>query len=130
MGYLEEGDLDELLTAASAVGDDTLQKQKARGYVVPESFTHGTSEQRKGWFYKGYEKRTIQGGDTFNSKTPVRYFYSRLCYNGTKKKIAIKGVSVKMAVPFTIMHGCGNDYIYINCFEHTIDDPIKLSQQI
>lgn len=69
MGYLEEGDLDEALTAASAVGDDTLQKQ-AMGYVVPESFTHGTSEQRKGWFYKGYENGTIQGGDTFNSKTP------------------------------------------------------------
>lgn len=69
MGYLEEGDLDEALTAASAVGDDTLQKQ-AMGYVVPESFTHGTSEQRKSWFYKGYENGTIQGGDTFNSKTP------------------------------------------------------------
>lgn len=69
MGYLEEGDLDEALTAASAVGDDTLQKQ-GMGYVVPESFTHGTSEQRKSWFYKGYENGTIQGGDTFNSKTP------------------------------------------------------------
>lgn len=69
MGYLEEGDLDEALTAASAVGDDTLQKQ-AMGYVVPESFTHGTSEKRKSWFYKGYENGTIQGGDTFNSKTP------------------------------------------------------------
>lgn len=69
LGYLEEGDLDEALTAASAVGDDTLQKQ-AMGYVVPESFTHGTSEQRKDWFYKGYENGTIQGGDTFNSKTP------------------------------------------------------------
>uniref|UniRef100_UPI001CCBC05F neutral zinc metallopeptidase n=1 Tax=Escherichia coli TaxID=562 RepID=UPI001CCBC05F len=44
MGVLEEGDLDEALNAASAVGDDTIQK-RARGYVVPESFTHGTSEQ-------------------------------------------------------------------------------------
>lgn len=69
LGYLEEGDLEEALTAASAVGDDTLQKQ-ARGYVVPESFTHGTSEQRKNWFYKGFENGTIQGGDTFNTKTP------------------------------------------------------------
>lgn len=69
MGYLEEGDLDEALTAASAVGDDTLQK-KAQGYVVPESFTHGTSEQRKSWFYEGYENGTIQGGDTFNTTTP------------------------------------------------------------
>ena len=69
MGYLEEGDLDEALTAASAVGDDTLQKQ-AQGYVVPESFTHGTSEQRKSWFYKGYDNGTIQGGDTFNTTTP------------------------------------------------------------
>ncbi|WP_144511860.1 neutral zinc metallopeptidase [Bacillus sp. FJAT-22090] len=67
MDLLEEGDLEEALTAASAVGDDTLQKQ-AMGYVVPESFTHGTSEQRKNWFYKGYENGTIQGGDTFSSK--------------------------------------------------------------
>ena len=69
MGYLEEGDLDEALTAASAVGDDTLQKQE-QGYVVPESFTHGTSEQRKSWFYKGYDNGTIRGGDTFNTTSP------------------------------------------------------------
>lgn len=66
LGYLEEGDIDEALAAAAAVGDDTLQK-RAQGYVVEESFTHGTSEQRKAWFYKGYENGTIQGGDTFNS---------------------------------------------------------------
>ncbi|MDF2037108.1 zinc metallopeptidase [Cytobacillus oceanisediminis] len=64
MGYLEEGDLDEALNAATAVGDDTLQK-RAQGYVVPESFTHGTSEQRKSWFYKGFQNGTIKGGDTF-----------------------------------------------------------------
>lgn len=69
MNLLEEGDLEEALTAASAVGDDTIQK-KARGYVVPESFTHGTSEQRKQWFYKGFENGTIKGGDTFNIKNP------------------------------------------------------------
>lgn len=69
MDLLEAGDLDEALTAASAVGDDTLQKQ-AMGYVVPESFTHGTSEQRKSWFYKGYENGTIEGGDTFNTTSP------------------------------------------------------------
>lgn len=66
LGYLEEGDIDEALAAAAAVGDDTLQK-RAQGYVVEESFTHGTSEQRKSWFYKGYKNGTIQGGDTFNS---------------------------------------------------------------
>lgn len=65
MGVLEEGDLDEALNAASAVGDDTLQKQ-ARGYVVPESFTHGTSEQRKRWFNKGFQSGSLTGGDTFN----------------------------------------------------------------
>ncbi|MFL0364171.1 neutral zinc metallopeptidase [Bacillus sp. PK3_68] len=67
MGLLEEGDLDEALNAASAVGDDTLQKQ-ARGYVVPESFTHGTSEQRKRWFYKGFQSGSLEGGDTFNAR--------------------------------------------------------------
>ncbi|WKA50669.1 neutral zinc metallopeptidase [Planococcus liqunii] len=66
MDLLEEGDLEEALTAASAVGDDTIQK-RSRGYAVPESFTHGTSEQRKRWFYKGFDSGTIQGGDTFNA---------------------------------------------------------------
>ncbi|OKP76343.1 metalloprotease [Paenibacillus sp. P3E] len=66
MNLLEEGDLDEALTAASAVGDDTIQKQ-AQGYAVPDSFTHGTSEQRKRWFYTGFHSGTIEGGDTFNA---------------------------------------------------------------
>lgn len=64
-GYLEEGDLEEALAAANAVGDDNIQK-KSQGYVVPESFTHGTSQQRKRWFYKGFENGTLEGGDTFN----------------------------------------------------------------
>jgi uncharacterized protein len=67
LGYLEAGDIEEALTAASAVGDDTLQR-KAQGRVVPESFTHGTSEQRKRWFDKGFKSGTIEGGDTFNTK--------------------------------------------------------------
>lgn len=67
MDLLEDGDLEEALTAASAVGDDTIQ-QRSRGYVVPESFTHGTSEQRKRWFYKGFENGDLQGGNTFDAK--------------------------------------------------------------
>lgn len=63
---LEEGDLEEALKAASGVGDDTIQK-RSRGYVVPDSFTHGTSEQRKRWFYKGFQNGTIKGGDTFST---------------------------------------------------------------
>lgn len=66
MGYLEAGDVEEAMNAAHQIGDDTLQKQ-ARGYVTPDSFTHGTSEQRKRWFDKGFQNGTIQGGDTFNS---------------------------------------------------------------
>ena len=66
MNFLEEGDLDEAITAASAVGDDRIQEQ-AQGYIVPDSFTHGTSEQRKRWFTKGFEKGTIEGGDTFKA---------------------------------------------------------------
>lgn len=66
MGYLEEGDLEEALTAASAVGDDTIQ-QRARGYVVPESFTHGSSEQRQRWFKKGFKSGNLKEGDTFNA---------------------------------------------------------------
>jgi predicted metalloprotease len=66
MNVLEEGDLDEALNAASAVGDDRIQKS-ARGYVVPESFTHGTSVQRKRWFDKGFRSGDLKGGDTFNT---------------------------------------------------------------
>jgi predicted metalloprotease len=65
-GYLEKGDLEEALNAAHAVGDDNIQK-KAQGYVVPESFTHGTSEQRERWFNKGFKNGTLEGGDTFNA---------------------------------------------------------------
>ena len=66
-GYLEKGDFEEALTAANAIGDDTLQME-AQGYVVPESFTHGTSEQRMRWFTKGYENGTLKGSDTFSAK--------------------------------------------------------------
>jgi len=66
MNILEAGDLEEALTAASAVGDDTLQKA-ANGYTVPDSFTHGTSEQRSRWFMKGYRSGTISDGDTFSA---------------------------------------------------------------
>ncbi len=64
---LQEGDIDEALNAASAVGDDRIQNS-TQGYVVPESFTHGTSEQRKQWFYKGFRSGDLNGGDTFNAE--------------------------------------------------------------
>jgi predicted metalloprotease len=64
MNILEEGDLDEALNAASAVGDDRIQRS-TQGYVVPESFTHGTSAQRKQWFYKGFQAGDLSQGDTF-----------------------------------------------------------------
>lgn len=62
--YLEEGDIEEALNAASAVGDDRIQ-EAAQGYVVPDSFTHGTSEQRIRWFHKGFEAGDLDSGDTF-----------------------------------------------------------------
>lgn len=65
MNLLEDGDIEEALNAASAVGDDNIQKQ-AQGYVVPDSFTHGTSAQRKRWFSRGFKSGDISGGDTFN----------------------------------------------------------------
>ncbi len=61
---LEPGDIDEALNAAAAIGDDRLQMQ-SRGYVVPDSFTHGTSAQRSRWFRKGLQSGRIQDGDTF-----------------------------------------------------------------
>ncbi len=62
--YLDAGDIEEALSAAQAVGDDSIQK-RMQGHVVPESFTHGTSEQRKYWFLKGYKSGNIQDGNTF-----------------------------------------------------------------
>jgi predicted metalloprotease len=62
---LDIGDIDEALSAAQAVGDDAIQK-RMQGHIVPESFTHGTSEQRKYWFMKGYKTGDISQGDTFS----------------------------------------------------------------
>jgi predicted metalloprotease len=62
--YLEEGDIEEALSAAHAVGDDAIQK-KMQGHVVPDSFTHGTSAQRVKWFGKGFKTGDITQGDTF-----------------------------------------------------------------
>jgi predicted metalloprotease len=67
-GFLEAGDIEEALGAASAVGDDRLQRQ-SRGRVVPDSFTHGTSEQRVRWFRKGLETGDIKQGDTFSARS-------------------------------------------------------------
>lgn len=64
---MEQGDLDEALNAANAIGDDRLQKQSG-GRVVPDSFTHGTSAQRMKWFKKGFESGDLKQGDTFNAK--------------------------------------------------------------
>jgi uncharacterized protein len=62
---LEPGDVEEALNAASMIGDDTLQK-KSRGYVVPDSFTHGTSKQRVHWFREGLNNGEIRNCNTFN----------------------------------------------------------------
>ena len=64
---VEAGDIEEAIRAANAVGDDRLQSQ-SRGYVVPDSFTHGTSEQRVRWFRRGYETGDLNQGDTFNAR--------------------------------------------------------------
>jgi len=61
---LEEGDIEEAMNAAEAVGDDRIQKQ-SQGYVVPDSFTHGTSAQRMEWFNRGFETGNVNNGDTF-----------------------------------------------------------------
>ena len=63
---LEKGDIEEAVNAAAAVGDDRIQMQ-ARGYVVPDAFTHGTSEQRVRWFLKGWETGDLSQGNTFGT---------------------------------------------------------------
>ncbi|HNU59858.1 MAG TPA: neutral zinc metallopeptidase [Aquaticitalea sp.] len=64
--YLEPGDIEEALSAANAVGDDAIQK-RMQGHVVPDSFTHGTSQQRIEWFMKGYQSGDIRQHDTFSA---------------------------------------------------------------
>jgi uncharacterized protein len=63
---LEEGDIEEALAAAQAIGDDTLQQQ-SQGYVRPESFTHGSAQQRMQWFRTGLEEGTLASCDTFGT---------------------------------------------------------------
>ena len=66
-GLLEAGDVEEAMKAAAAVGDDNIQKQ-AQGYVVPESFTHGSSQQRMSWFNKGFQAGDIRQCNTFATR--------------------------------------------------------------
>ena len=65
-GILEQGDLEEALNAAQQIGDDTLQK-RSQGYVVPESFNHGTSAQRMEWFQRGFDSGDVNQCDTFSA---------------------------------------------------------------
>ena len=68
LNWLQAGDVDAALNAASSVGDDALQKQ-SRGYAVPDSFTHGTSAQRSRWFKTGFASGDIKSCDTFSAST-------------------------------------------------------------
>lgn len=65
---IEQGDVEEALRAASSIGDDNIQRQ-ARGYVVPDSFTHGSSQQRVRWFTRGIQTGNMRECDTFQAKT-------------------------------------------------------------
>jgi predicted metalloprotease len=67
-GIIEPGDVEEAMNAAAAIGDDALQR-KSQGMVVPDSFTHGTSEQRQRWFNTGLRTGQVQTCDTFNART-------------------------------------------------------------
>jgi hypothetical protein len=66
-GWLESGDIESALNAANQIGDDTLQR-KARGTVVPESFTHGTSQQRMTWFKRGFDSGSVKQCNTFETR--------------------------------------------------------------
>jgi len=68
LNWLEPGDIDAALNAANQIGDDTLQKQ-ARGYVVPDSFTHGSSAERVRWFKAGFAAGQLGACDTFAART-------------------------------------------------------------
>ena len=65
--FLDPGDIEEAMRCAEVIGDDALQK-RAQGYVVPDSFTHGTSAQRVRWFMKGYQSGDLRQGNTFQAR--------------------------------------------------------------
>jgi predicted metalloprotease len=67
--FIEPGDVEAALRTAAAIGDDTLQR-KAQGYVVPDSFTHGSSEQRQRWFNTGFRSGAIASCNTFGAAQP------------------------------------------------------------
>jgi predicted metalloprotease len=67
-GWLERGDIEEALNAATQIGDDTLQKAST-GRVVPESFTHGSSAQRVSWFKRGFDNGSVKQCNTFDAKS-------------------------------------------------------------
>ena len=64
---LEQGDIEEALNAAAQIGDDTIQR-RSQGQVVPESFTHGTSQQRMTWFKRGFDSGSVQQCNTFEAQ--------------------------------------------------------------
>jgi uncharacterized protein len=66
--FLDPGDVAQALQTASAIGDDRLQK-RAQGYVVPDAFTHGTSEQRQRWFSTGFQTGKVEACDTMSANT-------------------------------------------------------------
>jgi predicted metalloprotease len=68
-GWLEQGDIEEALNAASQIGDDTLQR-RTQGTVVPETFTHGSSAQRVAWFKRGLQGGSVNGCNTFEARSP------------------------------------------------------------
>ena len=65
--WLEHGDIESAMNAAARIGDDALQK-RSQGYVVPDSFTHGSSAQRQRWFAQGFKTGSIKACDTFNTQ--------------------------------------------------------------
>ncbi len=66
---LEQGDVESAMNAAAKIGDDALQKSSGRGVVVPESFTHGSSEQRQRWFHTGLKTGSVKACDTFSARS-------------------------------------------------------------
>ncbi len=68
LNFLDPGDIDQALQTASAIGDDRLQKE-TRGYIVPDAFTHGTSEQRKRWFMNGFKDGNVDACNTLSASS-------------------------------------------------------------
>lgn len=123
MDLLDQGDVEEALNAANAIGDDRIQKQ-TQGYVVPDSFTHGTSAQRIKWFTKGFQEGDLDQWDTFSLNEVDLYLATRLYGNALISPISLNQSFLRLQ---TVSSHCFFQLTKNYCFHP--DPPFDIQMQ-